>query len=528
MRDEVALSEARMTPPRPPIAFRVGVVGHRPDRLPRDEAGLEVLRARLAQVLEAVADAVHAFAAGPDAEFYASAATPILRANSPLAEGADRLFAEEALRLGYHLNCVMPFAQTEFEQDFQGPEAFEPQALEAFRALLARARALGALTRFELDGRRGRAREAYEAAGRVVLNQSDLLVVVWDGGGPNGAGGTVDTLRDAITYKVPALWIDARAPNGWRLLRDAVGLDCLAEETPCPPEVAPDAREEERQLREAIFSVVTGELALPPANAAAGAPSPETQRGLRAYLAERKPRANFAVLWKLFRDLMDGGRLRWPSFAVPDFVGAIRAGWPVDTDGESPHPGATASWINERLRAHYAWSDKLADHYADAHRSGFVWSSLLAAAAVFTALLPLAAHLRPRPAIAIGVIEALILTALVGLPILARRRRWHQRWMDYRVLAELIRELRIMIPLGGAQPPPRTSPHLASYGDPARSWMYWQVRAIGRATGLPDARVTAAYIADQVADLLDFIAGQSAFHHMNCERMTGHEPANTC
>jgi hypothetical protein len=114
---------------------------------------------------------------------------------------------------------------------------------------------------------------------------------------------------------------------------------------------------------------------------------------------------------------------------------------------------------------------------------------------------------------------------LVGLPTVARRGRWHQKWMEYRVLAELVRELRILIPLGGARPLPRTSAHLASYGDPTRSWMYWQARAVARPIGLPEARVDGAYVAGQIADLLDFVgeaqagAGQLGFHRLNCERM---------
>jgi hypothetical protein len=52
---------------------------------------------------------------------------------------------------------------------------------------------------------------AYSVAGRIVLNQSDLLIAVWDGGKPAGGGGTVETLREAVHYHVPALWIDAQA-----------------------------------------------------------------------------------------------------------------------------------------------------------------------------------------------------------------------------------------------------------------------------------------------------------------------------
>ncbi len=209
------VSAARATPPRAPITFRVGIVGHRPDRLPQDVAGLMALKDRLGLVLRAVADSVSSFSESPDAAFYQTGAPPVLRANSPLAEGADRLFATEALALGYHLTCIMPFAQSEFERDFEAPHAIGPDPLDDFRTILARAESSSGLTRFELDGRRSHPEEAYQAAGRVVLNQSDLLVVVWDGGAARGGGGTLDTLREAIEFHVPTLWIEL--PGATRL-----------------------------------------------------------------------------------------------------------------------------------------------------------------------------------------------------------------------------------------------------------------------------------------------------------------------
>ena len=267
---------------------------------------------------------------------------------------------------------------------------------------------------------------------------------------------------------------------------------------------------------------MTSELVLPPR-------PPEQPCLLRAYLAERKPPINLAFAWKMFRELLGQSRLALPRIRVADFVGQIADEWPVAEPAEPPASGV--GWINAALRAHYAWSDKLADHYADAHRSAFICSSLLAATAVFLALLPMAAHWHhgSRRAIATAVVEAAILAFLVCLPLVARARRWHQRWLEYRVLAELVRELRILIPLGGARPAPRTPAHLANYGDPTQSWMYWQMRAIARAVGLPNAKVGAPYVADELAHLANYLGappegrgpsrGQIGFHHANCERM---------
>jgi hypothetical protein len=356
----------------------------------------------------------------------------------------------------------------------------------------------------------------------VVLNQSDLLVVIWDGGAAAGMGGTVDTLREAIAFDVPTLWIDTRAPRGWQVMRSEEDLECLGEGGPCGPCPMQDRAE----LARVIDELVEAELGLP--NIGDLSPTAHAAPAhLTDYLAETRPRFNQAPYWKLFRDFMDVGRVRPPAIRIPDFEDQIRPAWPVIGDPElSPSdPPPAASWINAQLRAHYAWSDKLADLFADAHRSGFVTSSLLAASAVFAALVPFAGQFGRRAAIATAVVEAVILFLMVGLPSLSRRERWHQKWLEYRVLAELVRELKILIPLGGARPPPRTAAHLAAYGDPSQSWMNWQARAIGRAVGLPDARVTAPYISARLEELLDFVGtahpphGQIGFHHVNSERM---------
>ena len=133
----MSLSAPALTsPPRAVIAFRVGIVGHRPNRLPRDNENLDMLRQALREVLEEVKAEVSNYAASPSTRALYLEAPYVLRAVSPLAEGTDRLFADQAIDLGYELLCPMPFAQEEFEQDFLPPEALEPDSRERFRSLL--------------------------------------------------------------------------------------------------------------------------------------------------------------------------------------------------------------------------------------------------------------------------------------------------------------------------------------------------------------------------------------------------------
>jgi hypothetical protein len=501
----------RIVPPAPRLAFRVGVVGHRPDRL--READLAVLDETLRVVLATVRDTV--VGALPRWAAHYTPEPPILRAISPLAEGTDRMFARAALGLGYELCCPMPFHQPEYERDFSSPTAAGNGSLEEFRQLLETARAGTRLTTFELSGSRADAGAAYAAAGRIVLTQSDLLVVVWDGTPGRGRGGTADTLLEALRSHMSVLWIDAVSPHRWQFLRSEDELPGLASGVRCTPRAGAPPLEE-------LMRTVRGVIAWP--RGAEGRTGTDAERLDRqqlrhsVYLRERRPRWNPAFVWKLFRDLVGSLKPRVPSFRVMDFEQAVADKWPV-----APGPEATelACWVNRRLRPHYAWSDKPADLHADAYRSGFVLMYLLAALAVLLALLPGAMgwdrHADPRRAACV-VAEFAIVASILGSFYWARRQRLHTRWMDYRMLAELIRQMRFQIPLGGVRPQSPPPAHLSAYGDPSMTWMYWHATAVERAIGLPSARVDHDYLVQYLDYFHAVLVEQIGFHDGSGQR----------
>lgn len=524
--------ERLKAPPRAPIAFRIGVVGHRPNRLPTDPATLDLLREQIATILSAAKLAAEDFKSGhEDGRFYADV-DPLLRVISPLAEGSDRILAEEGLKLGFSLCCPMPFARDRFMRDFEGRHALEPDSAARFCSLLERAKQLGGLVTFELDGSRAsRATEAsaYAAAGRVVMNQSDLMVVVWDGKKKAGEGGTLESLHEAIRFHVPVIWIDALDPSRWKVFRAEDDLGSLEGARRCtPPPLAPGM-----SIEKEVFDIVHSELGLPQLPDMQ-AVHDEAVWHASAYFREHWWPLNPGVLWKPFRDLVGLLRLRPPDLFNRDFVEQVRETWPTSdadsggrTISRSDHDAASAIFrANAALRAHFAWSDKLADLFADAHRSVFLFSNLMAAAAVMFALLPVAmswTNQRGRLPDTLSVAaEFAVLAASSGFLFAAVRRRWHERWMEYRLMAELIRQLRFMLPLGGGRPLVRTPTFLGVYGDPTRSWMYWHVRAIARAAGLPSAEVDPHYVRECLEDL-EAIAdgpgiGQRSWHQTNSVR----------
>lgn len=507
------------SPPRARLAFRVGIVGHRPDRLPKDHVTLDELQSHLRYVLEVVRAEVSAFASANRANTKSpySQDPPILRAVSPLAEGTDRMFAEEAIDLGYELLCPMPFLQEEFEKDFLPPHALQENSRDEFRELLRRAEeGRGGVTTYELDGQRLAATEAYAMAGRVVLNQSDLLVAVWDRGRSEGGGGTVQTVREALHYHVPVLWINALRPKAWKLLLTEDDVSHVESTDPEP------SGSHAELMKAQIKKIVAAELAPPKPFADA---NQVTALSASEYFAECKPRINLWFVWKVFRELLGSGRIILPEIAVSDFESQINKDWPVrneyrrsfeplsDTSSDRAHYKSSAmeNWVNRHLRSHYAWADKLADWYADHYRSTYLSIYMLSAVAVLVALL--------EPVVWEGaLLESIFVGFIVWLVWRGSRRHWHERWMEYRLLAELIRQIRILIPLGGGRPLPSTPIHLGVYENLTQTWMYWHMRAVARATGIPPAKVTTEYLLDCVGYVSKLVGSQLEFHKTTLKR----------
>lgn len=494
------------SPPRTRLAFRVGVVGHRPHKLV--EADIATLLSRFATILNGVGDAVRRFhAAHPHCY---DNAPPVLRAISPLAEGTDRLFAEEALARGYELCCPMPFFEDAFTADFASGTAQERDSLAHFRRLLNRAREGAGLTRFELDGDRATPGAAYAAAGIVVVNQSDLLVVVWDGRPEGGRGGTLESVREALAVGVPVVWVDSTAPHACQLLPVGAALP--------PPQATGRMQPSDDcvDLLPILGEVVHGILAPPPA---AGDDITTAHRHAgdmrEEFFRERQPAWNPWFLWKMLRDLLGENRVHVPVWRSRDFELSVQHDWPT-TPADAPErsPSAIEMWVNSRLRPHFAWADRLADLYADKYRSAFTLVYALAAMAVLLALLPIAAKelLVEGDSWSVGFAwsEGVTVLALLAFLRTGRARRWHDRWLDYRLLAELVRELRILLPLGGGRPTPRQPAHRSAYGDPVQSWMFWHLRGIARETGLPNARLSSEHLAQSVAYLREVVSGVSA------------------
>ena len=158
-------------------------------------------------------------------------ATPLIIV-SALAEGADRLAAEVALsaRVGVRLVVPLPMPVDLYEMDFdrvsvlETPTAtvvVERNSRDEFRALLDRAAAAAVLklatgNTLESIAEPGPARDLqYEAVGKYIARQSQILIALWDGVESNLVGGTSSVVRFQAEGVPGAETCELEAPEGF-------------------------------------------------------------------------------------------------------------------------------------------------------------------------------------------------------------------------------------------------------------------------------------------------------------------------
>ena len=109
---------------------------------------------------------------------------PPVAAVSSLAIGADQLFASMVADRGGQVHAVIPFPGYE--------RTFGPQDVDTYRLILSKATSMEVLLTPGTD------EDKYLAAGKQIVELSDLIIAVWDGKPAKGKGGTADIVAYAI------------------------------------------------------------------------------------------------------------------------------------------------------------------------------------------------------------------------------------------------------------------------------------------------------------------------------------------
>ena len=442
-------SEVRSAPPRFPFALSIGITGHRLDAFAPD--ALAAVERRIGEVLDLLVGEARALALQEAALF--ADRPPTITLVSPLADGADLIAAELALARDHCLQAILPFDRDTYKADLKASD------IEQFDRALARA----ACT-LELPGDRDDVTSAYVQAGRATVAHSDLLIAVWDGLPARGRGGTAEIIEHALARGTPIVHVpvDAAAPPVilWSAFDPVVVTRCGDAATRRPFEAA--------QVKRLLALILA---------------PPEDRRErddfaffLNEHNYSLRPRIEYPLL------LAVAGTRR---FQRGDWQDAPAATATRDEWARYRHACAGCHGVSaelDLLEQAYGWSDRLASHFAQSYRSGHVFNFLFAAVAV---LIALAGLFFPAAKIALATAEFLIILTIMLNTHIGIRRRWHQRWLDYRQLAERLRPMRSLKLLGIAAP---DAPGSAT--EPvARRWTDWYAAGIWRTMGCPSGRL---------------------------------------
>ncbi|GGY53934.1 DUF4231 domain-containing protein [Parvularcula lutaonensis] len=459
-----------VTPPRARLCLRVGVTGHRalePDQRER-------ITRQVDEVLSACTLAAQTAKAKSDG--WVVDEPPLLRLVSPLAAGADTLAAERATSLGWSLQAVTPFPVKEYCSDFSVDER------PVFDTMLEKADAV-----LQLDGERDtREHEAsaYLAGGQVVLDQCDVLLAIWNGKAARGIGGTAMIIEIALARGVPVIWVHSE---------DDKPVSFVAQDFSSEGSISD------------VESIVTS-LLVPP----------DVDGGVLDFYGEKEKRGNYGLLFDLFEFVVAGRKIRNLRFRMPPYVKRVEEEWRPYLEGLANIGGTklAAPAVNT-LMPRYGWADGLATYYGSLYRSSYVANYLLSGLAVGLALAEIVVGFGKEVFIAL---ETVVILAIAAITIRGRKSRWHEKWIDYRQLAEQLRHARFLY-LTGASLGAVSQRH--DYGSaPAGSWVEWYNKMSLRELGLPAAVSDRNYISKVRQLFMETeLENQLAYHEANAHRM---------
>ncbi len=449
---------------RPQLALRIGITGHRwrepqhagDERLDhhRADAVTDALRTVLARIRTAALAVKHAHPT------LFSDRAPGFSLVSALAEGADELAAAVAIEpgMGYVLDIVAPYDLAAFaERCAPGTPA---------RRLWDAARA-----RLVLDGQpradepepatqRARHEATLVETNRRLVWNCDLIIAVWDGLDARGDAGTAQVIARARDEGLPVIHVHSVHPERVTLL-DASGGTASADDGLA-----------------SIDTVVTRLLEPPrPADAARPKAARALQQALQDYAGETPPgvivRHASARVYRIAQRVLSGsGTLS----AIPPSPADVTVPW----QGLPTTPVMNARRV-EVIDPAYRRADYYASSFGARHRSTFTTIVFAAPFAVVCAWL--GSQVAAERRLFFAVAELLLLVVLTTFFLRSRRLRFHEKWLDYRLLAERLRHLGFLWPLGRNSPVIRVPTH-AVFTDPRPAWVNWWYRALTREAGL--------------------------------------------
>jgi len=447
-------------PPKPRFALRVGITGQWPNEL--TELRIRTIKAQLTRIFSAIEEAAKEILR-TNAAVYAND-PPQFRLVSDFAEGVNRLDTL-ACANGWLIEGILPSPKEEYVRGLANSATVDKD--DARTEILEFLKSAANVT--EMPSQKPRTKDrGYVTAASYLLRQIDLLVALWDGTQVK-PGETGAIAKKAHEGGIPVIWLSTIIDRPPRLITDFDEKGgAIASEADCT----------EGPLISALKPIFDGPSTDP------GHFSRAPQDALIEFYRENwRSRCYFTVY-----DFLT----RVASLRRPRAVIRVRAFVEQCSDWNTffhsaPSANNLADRIRQVLLPRFVWADNLAVYFSHHYRSAYVVAYLLSAVAVFTSLC--GATFAEQKVIFVS-LEFIVIGSIIALILLGRHWCWHERWLDYRALAESLRHGRFLAFLSEFGRIHDGSSRLISR---MPLWTLWYVRATMRELGLPSAVLDSTY-----------------------------------
>ncbi|QJB68517.1 hypothetical protein [Parasphingorhabdus halotolerans] len=522
-----------MTSPPVPNKFRfsIGVTGHR-----AAHASFAANNGQVKSVIEKIFGHIDQAVEGAGSSLGPEMLAPT-RLHTLMVDGTDQAAAEMALARNWELISPLPFgARLNAAINAMPTNAADARALlsgdqpadtetrkraEAILSLTGKAKtfeladqddAIAELYLTKLDAPEDFAKAqafALESAtraalaGRILIEQSDLIIGVWDGKSTASLGGTGHTIATALDLGAPVIWIDPTEPEGWKILHSPESLAVLQGNSP--------SRDREAQIQTIVRNVICPQEEPIDRSSA--------HHGLAALQNGRwyDRSASLTHGYRRIEALFGGGppfRSIVQTYEKPEDIG--KGSGAEILNAARALPGADpllAGKIEQQAMQNFAWADGISARLSDHYRGGMVVNFLLSSLAIVGGI----AYLPLVPADhkwGFALFEFLLLIAIVVITWRGQKYRWHGRWFETRRVAEYFRHSPLLLMMGVARAPGRWPKGTDT------SWPEWYVLHALRDIGLPNARISDGYLRSCLSTLLDgHVVPQRDYHFDKAQRL---------
>ena len=327
---------------------------------------------------------------------------------SPLAKGADRMVARSILKLpNSRLKVFLPFDIDAYRNDFEkGADREEFEELLKVSVLQHRCSPNN-----PENSDKDKRNEKYLLAGKEVVDACEILITVWDGDDAKGTGGTADIVKYALTWGRTILRIDPNNPSA-----------------PVTLHVTPKHRDEEDKNQPFYEEH----------------PLPDTLNKLSL---------NYVHFAEFVRDVS----LPKTTFETAESECLKNLKKPMK---RSTQFDSYLDPVFDHLIPTYVRADQLAAHYQKRHvrasKTIHIFAALAVSVVVFQVMF-FQHHLW------IISFELCAMAGVLAALMICRRLSWHEKWIDYRFLAEQLRTIMFTIvvqenPVPRSKPAPETLP----------------------------------------------------------------------